>query len=712
MNDQPKVSVIMPSLNVVSYIRECIESVVNQTLKDIEIICVDAGSTDGTLEVLREYEKKDPRVTVILSEKKSYGHQMNLGIKAARGEYMGIVETDDFILPEMYEELYGIAVQNSLDMIKGSFCRFYGEPENRTFAYAPIAFKKTYYDRVIDPALDLSVFKCNMVTCPGIYNVSFLRENHISYNETPGASYQDNGFWFQTFMYAHKLMFCEKAYYMVRRDNPNSSVKSRDKVYCLCEEYDYIRELLRKEKEIEARLAPLCAYFRKGNYDWTITRLSPEYRKEFIARYSADFAKIEAAGELDRSLYTDAQWESLHRIINDPDAYWEDMVKTAQQGSASAPQPAPKPKSILHRIIRCCREHGFWYTVKYGFGRVMRKLCGGLRCCREHGLRYTLYRILVHLHLANEHSPNAPVSKTLLAGQAAPVKRDYAYYSQLPPEKYAEELKLWYKGATGEELDLENPRTFNEKIQWMKLYDSTPIKTRLADKYLVRDWVKEKIGAEYLIPLLGVWDSFDEIDFDKLPNQFALKANHGSGWNIIVKDKAQFNKAEAKEMFDKWMRTNFAFCAGFELHYMNIPPKIIAEQYMENIDQLYDYKVMCFDGKAAFIWLDTDRYTDHHRTGFDLKWNKLPVTLGPHETIEAFPKPKNLEKMISLAEELSKGFAHVRVDFYEVDNKLYFGEMTFTPATGSERYSPRSFEREVGDLLTLPPKSPIPERMF
>ena len=162
------------------------------------------------------------------------------------------------------------------------------------------------------------------------------------------------------------------------------------------------------------------------------------------------------------------------------------------------------------------------------------------------------------------------------------LRKDYDYYRSLDPSQYEEELKDWYKRRTKKELDLENPKTFNEKIQWLKLYDSTPIKTKLADKYLVREWVKEKIGEEYLVPLLGVWDKFDDIDFDKLPDKFVLKCNHGCGWNLIVTDKSKIDKVEAKKKFDKWMNTNFAFCNGLELHYKNIQPKIIAEEYLEN----------------------------------------------------------------------------------------------------------------------------------
>lgn len=370
--------------------------------------------------------------------------------------------------------------------------------------------------------------------------------------------------------------------------------------------------------------------------------------------------------------------------------------------------------------------HNSW---TYRIGRVItwlpRMIRGGVRCFQEHGLSYTLDRVLVRLHLKEDPYqqkvvpviPRGQAAKRPAAGEVRetavkPVKRDYDYYCKLPPEKYEEELKLWYERIVKEPLNLENPQTFNEKLQWLKLYDSTPLKTRLADKYLVRDWVKERIGEEYLVPLLGVWDSFDEIDFDQLPDQFALKANHGSGWNVIVKDKSKLDRRDAREKFSRWMQKNYAFNYGFELHYLNIKPKIIAEKYIENIDQVYDYKVLCFDGEPKFIWVDSDRFTDHHRTFYTLEWEKMPVEHNYPAEPKGIAKPKNLDKMIQFARQLSQGFAHARVDFYEVEDQLYFGEITFTSGSGTERTTPRSFEKEMGDMLTLPPKSPIPERKF
>lgn len=282
---------------------------------------------------------------------------------------------------------------------------------------------------------------------------------------------------------------------------------------------------------------------------------------------------------------------------------------------------------------------------------------------------------------------------------------EYEYYKNLDPKFYEEELKQWYKSKTGEDLNLENPQTFNQKMQWLKLYDSTPIKTRLADKYLVRDWIKEKIGEEYLIPILGVWDNFDEIDFDKLPDSFVLKTNHGSGWGMVVKDKKKFNKKNAKQRFDKWMSTNFAYVAGYELHYRDIKPKIIAEEFIKDPSggDLKDYKIMCLDGKPQFIWADVDRFHGHTRDIFDLNWNRIPLKIKCENSNFEIEKPKNLDKMIELAKVLCKGFPLVRVDFYSLpDGSIKFGEMTFTSETGIAAFYPKEYDKTYGDMITLP----------
>lgn len=278
-------------------------------------------------------------------------------------------------------------------------------------------------------------------------------------------------------------------------------------------------------------------------------------------------------------------------------------------------------------------------------------------------------------------------------GELNNIRRDFEYKlcKYMEADKYSDYLKDWYFRVTGETLNLDNPLTYNEKIQWIKLNASTPLKTRLADKYLVRDWVKEKIGEKYLIPLLGVWDSFDDINFDELPGQFALKCNHGCAYNIIVKNKNDLNLDDARKKINNWMNEDFAYKFGLELHYSNIKRKIIAEKYIENFGgDLYDYKFWCFNGKAEYIQFLSERNLSGLKMAFyDRNWVKQDFVYSYPKNEQDIEKPSNLDEMIRLAEKLSQGFNHVRVDFYRLeDGTIYFGEMTFTSASGACKFEP------------------------
>lgn len=286
-------------------------------------------------------------------------------------------------------------------------------------------------------------------------------------------------------------------------------------------------------------------------------------------------------------------------------------------------------------------------------------------------------------------------------------KLRYMIHKYCPDEKRAEAVSDWYRERRAAVLNLENPQTYNEKIQWMKLYDSTPIKTRLADKYLVRDWVAERIGEQYLIPLLGVWDSFDEIDFETLPEQFVLKCNHGCGYNLIVKNKSALNMDEARRKVNAWLAEDFSFKGVFEMHYSPISRKIIAEQYIENKDSdgdLYDYKCWCFDGKVKYIQFLSDRNISGLKMAFyDTSWKKQDFVYSHPLDPKDMPRPDNLEEMITLAEALAEGFNHVRVDFYRMDDgRIYFGEMTFTTASGFCNWQPAEMDYTMGQLIQLP----------
>lgn len=265
-------------------------------------------------------------------------------------------------------------------------------------------------------------------------------------------------------------------------------------------------------------------------------------------------------------------------------------------------------------------------------------------------------------------------------------------------------VKKMFKARMGYKLDLNNPETFNEKLQWLKINDRRDIYTSLVDKYQVKGIVEKEIGEKYVIPTLGVYDSFDDIDFDKLPNQFVIKCTHDSGGLIVCKNKDTFNKKTARKKITKCLKKNFYYNYR-EWPYKNVKPRIIVEKYMEdkNDGELIDYKVMCFNGKAKMIFTCTERFGDGLKvTFFDLDWNKLPFARHYPSSDKKIKRPKNLNKMIDFSEKMSCGMPFVRMDWYEIDGALYFGEYTFYPGTGMEEFNPEEWDKKLGDWIELP----------
>lgn len=288
--------------------------------------------------------------------------------------------------------------------------------------------------------------------------------------------------------------------------------------------------------------------------------------------------------------------------------------------------------------------------------------------------------------------------------------REYYYFMKYKiaikknPENGFEKLIIkQYLKNTGQVMNIP-PITYTEKIQWSKIYDSTYEKGLLSDKYEVRKWVENKIGNDYLVPLLGVWESFDEINFEQLPSQFVLKVNSGSGMNIIVKSKELLDLDRIKKKISFWMNQKFAFSGcGYEMHYSFIKSKIIAEKYLEQLsEELIDYKFICFSGKVYYCWVDVDRKNNHKRNIYDKNWVLQPWNqFNYSNTQKVLQKPKNYEDMIKIAEKLSQGFSHVRVDLYNVSGKIYFGEMTFTNGKGYELIYPHKYNKMLGDLWNI-----------
>lgn len=265
-------------------------------------------------------------------------------------------------------------------------------------------------------------------------------------------------------------------------------------------------------------------------------------------------------------------------------------------------------------------------------------------------------------------------------------------------------IQIYYFAHFKKFCDLKKPSTYNEKLNWLKLHDHNPVYPTLVDKYEAKEYVARIIGNEYIIPTLGVWDTFDDIDFEKLPNQFVLKCTHDSEGLVIVKDKKKLDKNAAKEKIEAALKQNFYYI-GREWPYKDVKPRIIAEQYMEDhVDgELRDYKFFCFDGEPKAMFIASDRASDHVKFDYyDLKFNHLDIKQKYPHAKEALRKPVTFEKMIEFSKILSKGFPHVRVDFYEVDGHLYFGELTFYHFSGFMPFEPDRWDKVFGDWLKLP----------
>lgn len=281
---------------------------------------------------------------------------------------------------------------------------------------------------------------------------------------------------------------------------------------------------------------------------------------------------------------------------------------------------------------------------------------------------------------------------------------DNGLLTWMPDEMF---LKIAYWLKLKKKLNLEEPKAFNEKLQWLKLHDRNPEYTRMVDKYEAKKYVAEKVGELHIIPTIGVWESFDQINFENLPNQFVLKCTHDSGGLVICRNKMKFDKRAARKKIQKCMKKNY-YWIGREWPYKNVTPRIIAEKYMEDESgSLIDYKFYCFNGKPEFLYISEG--LENHQTArisfVTMDWKFAPFRRTDYTGFEQIPdKPKHFDRMAYIAGELSKGHPFLRVDLYEIGNDIYFSELTFSPNSGMMPFAPENYDRILGDMIVLPEK--------
>lgn len=270
-------------------------------------------------------------------------------------------------------------------------------------------------------------------------------------------------------------------------------------------------------------------------------------------------------------------------------------------------------------------------------------------------------------------------------------------------------IKKWYKKATGYPLDLDNPKTINDKLAYLKIYDQSPLKVTCSDKYAVREYVANKIGKEHLIPLIKIdakeqFFDANEIDFDKLPNQFVLSCNHGSGMTYVIDDKNRLSKRDIKiikKRLNKWLKIDYAYVGGFDFVYKGIKPCIMISEYLSNNDNdLKDYKITCFNGEIKYFWIDSVRFKGHKRNIYDVNLNKPPFKVGYFEEGNELP-PQNIDKLFEIARKLAKDFKFARIDLYDVNGRIYFGEITLNSGGGRELIYPIEYNEIIGKELNI-----------
>lgn len=350
-----KVSIIVPVCNVEQYLSTCLDSILAQTLEDIEVICVDDGSSDQSPAILDDYTKRDSRMRVIHKDNRGYGHSMNVGIDAASGEYIGIVESDDCILPNMYETLYSTAKNNDLDFVKSDVI-FWWETIRYTCEYHKEDLNP-YYGRVLDSSNRKLFFQFFMNTWTGIYKRSFLNENSIRHNETPGAAYQDNGFWIQTLSFCERAMWLKDAFYLYRQDNPLASIKSKSNVMTMVNEYNFVSKILtekHKEQELD-----ICNYYRVFRHRGVFLRIADDLKRGYCDIIIKDFERYRELVAENQGLY---EW--LERVCINPDKFCAEFVRAKQE--------------VLQKLE--CAEHIIIYGAAWLGQTAMRILaCQGMQ---------------------------------------------------------------------------------------------------------------------------------------------------------------------------------------------------------------------------------------------------------------------------------------------------------------------------------------------
>lgn len=383
MNSGVKVSIVVPIYNVEKYLRQCLDSIAKQTLKEIEVICVNDGSTDSSPEIIKEYVERDPRFKCIDKPNTGYGNSMNRGFDMACGEYIGIVESDDYADPDMFEKLYRRAHEYHLDAVKSGYYLYYSKPKEKNVKQVIVS--GSLAGKTICPREDFKAkqemvdfYNIKPTIWSAIYRREFIRENNIRFNETPGASYQDASFNFKVWACANKAQLVADAYLHYRQDNENSSVNSKGKVFCVCDEYEEMKRFLEAHPLYKGKLEYIRNRIKYDSYMWNYERLATKYKFIFIERAACEFQEDLKEGNLDPTYFEPYKWDNLMKLIEDPVEYH--TKKTLEKEKYFL------DKKEYEKILRS------WpYRLGAGTMFIKKKLIGGVKCAQQLGVVYTFF---------------------------------------------------------------------------------------------------------------------------------------------------------------------------------------------------------------------------------------------------------------------------------------------------------------------------------
>ena len=320
-----KISVVMPVYNAEKYLREAMDSVINQSLRDIQIICVNDGSTDNSLNIIKEYAEKDARIKIIDKENQGYGATVNRGFAEAEAEFVAIFEPDDILDRTIYEKLYTYAVKNNLDVVKCNFYNYWSKIKkfNRSGLIKKCARKDPF-----EPKDNLKIFTCHASVWAGIYRKSFIEKNNIKFLETPGASFQDMSFNFKVIALSPKIALLKEPLLYYRQDNPNSSINNPKKIYCVCDEYDELTRFLNEHDDLKKLFNTQKLVNQYKAYKWNMKRLNKEFHQEFLERFHNDFKSFYEKGEITNEFYNDVDKKKFKLLLSEPHRFYNKVIKS------------------------------------------------------------------------------------------------------------------------------------------------------------------------------------------------------------------------------------------------------------------------------------------------------------------------------------------------------------------------------------------------